>query len=240
MKTTPKKKATAKKTAASAIEDVFGSAPATAAAKKTTTTKYVPEMEMKEGFETLVALIMVEKALKGIKGQLEGQYKEDAYDHFITGIKANGQKPASVVGIDGDASALFQFKKRSAGFSDDVASDLEANGISFEKEEVVPERFVINPEVVGDQNKLGQLAQAIQKLDLDFQVIIKQEPTFKNQTNDSTIRELSQVKDNEIQAKLIKAISSLAISQAKIGGCDVKGGALESALAILKENGILG
>jgi hypothetical protein len=231
-----KKKATKKQS----IENVFGTAASTGSAKKKTKSKSNRmEVEMDEGFESFVALILVEKALDGVKKQLEGSFKESAYETFIKEVNDNGKKPDSIVGVEGDATAMFQFKKRGAGFTEEVANQLEENGISFEKEEKVPERFIINPDVLEDQAKLGKLAQAIEKLNLGFDVIQKQEPTFKFNIDDTTIAQLSKLKKPELQAELIKAVSLVAVSQAKIDGVDAKGGALEAAMKILKENGIL-
>lgn len=226
---------------AKAIENVFGSAVATKGKAKSKKSKGdKPELEMKEGFDTYVALILTEKALDGVKKQLEGQYKEDAYEHFCTLIhETEGKKPESTVGVEGDATALFQFKKRGAGFNQEVADKLDENNIPYDKTEVVPERFIINPELLGDQKKLGELAQAIEKMGLDFDVIQKQQPTYKYNIDDETLKKISKIKDQDIRDELVKAVSSVAVSQAKIGGVDAKGGALDAAIKILKENGIL-
>ena len=234
-----KKKAPAKASKSQSIANVFGTAVSTGAKKKTKSKSNKMEVEMEEGFDSFVALILVEKALDGVKKQLEGQYKDSAYETFIQEINDNGKKPDSIIGVDGDASAMFQFKKRGAGFTEEVANQLKANDISYEQEEKVPERFIINPDVLADQTKLGRLAQAIEKLDLGFDVIQKQEPTYKYNIDDTTIAQLSKLNQPEIQAELIKAVSSLAVSQAKLGGVDAKGGALEAAMQILKNNGIL-
>ena len=236
-----KKTATKKPSAKQSIDAVFGTAVSTGPKKKSKSkSSNATEVEMDEGFESYVALILVEKALDGVKKQLEGQYKETAYQSFVDAITRTGKKPESIVGVNGDATALFQYKKRGAGFTLEVANALEKEGIPYEQIEVVPERFTINPDLISDQVKLGKLAEAIQKLNLGFDVIQKQEPVFKyNIVEYNTVSALAKLKDPVIQAELIKAVSSVAVAQAKIAGCDAKSGALGAALQILKDSGIL-
>ncbi len=68
----------AKASDAAAIASVFGSATAAKAHMAKSKGKSKMELEMGEGFETFVALTLVEKALSGVKKQLEGQFKDDA------------------------------------------------------------------------------------------------------------------------------------------------------------------
>lgn len=224
----------------SAINAVFGAASSAPAPKKSKAKSDKPQKEMSSEFEGYVALILVEKALEGVKKQLDKQYKDgEAFEHFDSQLTASHKQPETFEGVCGRASAQFQFKKRSAGFNADIAAMLDEQGISYEKTEKVPERFTINPLVLEDQALLGKLAVAIQKMGVDYDVIKKQDPVYSYQFNEETLAQVSKIKDDTTRTEIIRAISSIAVAQAKIDGVDAKGGALEAALAILAEKGIL-
>jgi hypothetical protein len=70
-------------------------------------------------------------------------------------------------------------------------------------------------------------------------VIQKQEPVFSYQIATETAAQIAQIKDKTISAELVRSVFSLAVAQPKIDGVDAKSGALESALEILQEKGIL-
>jgi hypothetical protein len=237
-----KKKATktGKKAEKDAIADVFGTA-APAAPKTTSKSKKSdkPQVEMTEEFEGYVALTLVQKALEGVKKQLDAQFKDqEAFDYFHEQLVKTSAQPKTFEGVNGRGSAQFQFKKRSHGFSEDVAAMLDKHEIAYEKSEKIPERFTINPEVLNDQELLGKLAVAIKKMGVE-DVIIKQEPVYSYQVAAETHAQIAKIKDETIRAEIIRAVSSIAVAQAKIDGVDAKGGALEAALEILQEKGIL-
>ena len=223
----------------SAIASVFGAAAAVAPspAKKGKKSDK-PQVEMTEEFEGYVALILVEKALEGVKKQLDKQFKDgEAFEHFDGELVASHRQPETFEGLCGRASAQFQFKKRSAGFNGEIAAMLDEQGIAYERSEKVPERFTINPQVLEDQVLLGKLAVAIKNMGVD--VIQKQSPVYSYQFNEETLAQVAKIKDDTVRSEILRAISSIAVAQAKIDGVDAKGGALEAALEILQEKGIL-
>ena len=221
-----------------AIASVFGSA-ATVAAPKKAKKSDKPQVAMTDKFEEYVALILVEKALEGVKKQLDKQFKDgEAFSHFDDVLVSSGHQPETFEGVNGRATAQFQFKKRSAGFNGEVAAMLDAQDISYDRSEKVPERFTINPMVLEDQALLGKLALAIKNMGVDYEVIQKQAPVYSYQFNEETLAQVAKIKDDESRAEILRAISSIAIAQAKIDGI-AKGEALEAALSILQEKGVL-
>ena len=86
------------------------------------------------------------------------------------------------------------------------------------------------------QAMLEKLSKAILGLGLDYQVVEKQKPKFKYQFNETTIKQVSELKDPTERAEILRAISSIAVAQAKL---DVEGNVLDAALEILREEGIL-
>jgi len=228
---------TKKITAKAAIKNVFGNAEVKTTEKPKKSTNKRAEVEMDSGFELLIALTLVDKAIEGVKKQLEAQYKDHAYEIFSGEISDTGKKPDSFIATHGVAQAMFQFKKRSAGFSEEIAHQLERSDISFEREASTEERYIINPDLLDDQYKLGKLAKAIEELNLDFPVIQKQEAKYKYNINDTTLSEVSKLSDENLKAELIKAISTIAISHAKISS-NSEINTLDIAMQILKNNKI--
>jgi len=230
-----------KKAEKAAISEIFGaSAPVAEKPKKKGKGKDRPQIEMSEEFEGYVAVKLLIKALEGVEKQLDRQFKDtEAFEYFHSELIRTQSQPSTADGVNGRASAQFQFKKRSHGFSADVAAQLDELEISYEKSEKIPERFTINPQVLEDQELLGKLAVAIKKMGVDYDVIQKQEPVYSYQIAAETAAQIAQIKDKTISAELVRSVFSLAVAQAKIDGVDAKGGALESALEILQEKGIL-
>jgi len=228
-----------KKAEKAAISEIFGaSAPAAKPAKKKG--KERPQIEMSDEFEGYVAVKLLMKALEGVEKQLDRQFKDtEAFEHFHSELIRTQAQPATAEGVNGRATAQFQFKKRSHGFSQEVAAQLDELEISYEKSEKIPERFTINPQVLEDQELLGKLAVAIKKMGVDYDVIQKQEPVYSYQISSETASQIAQLADKTISAELVRSVFSLAVAQAKIDGVDAKGGALEAALEILQEKGIL-
>jgi hypothetical protein len=229
-----KKPAVKKVNRKEAIAHVFGTA--TTATTTTKAKKSTASEEFSEGFQNYVALLIIEKAIGGVKKQLEGQYKEEAYSLFIEEVAANERKPDSIKAEYEDATATFQFKKRSQGFSSAVVEQLNEYDITYVSEETIPERYVINPEILDDQTKLGKLAEAIMSLNLGFDVIQKQNPQFKYNISSDTFKHIAKVKDPEVLAELVKAVSTVAVSHAKLSG---EADDIEAAFKILTESGLL-
>jgi len=224
----------------SAIASVFGAAAAVAPTAKKGKKSDKPQVEMSEEFEGYIALILVEKALEGVKKQLDKQFKDgEAFEHFDGELVASHRQPETFEGLCGRASAQFQFKKRSAGFSGEIAAMLDEQSIAYDRSEKVPERFTINPLVLEDQALLGKLAVAIKNMGVNYDVIQKQSPVYSYQFNEETLAQVAKIKDDTVRSEILRAITSIAVAQAKIDGVDAKGGALEAALAILQEKGIL-
>jgi hypothetical protein len=238
------KKKTTVSTTSSAIADVFGSATIAAPDKpKKGKGKERTQVEMDEPFDTFVALTLVEKAIEGVKDNLGEQFKNEAFDHFHVEIMETGVQPESFDGVCNDAQAAFQFKQRSQGFQKDIADRLAAANVPVDRTDKVPERFVINPEVLANQELLGKLAVALKSVK-DFagiDIIQKQEPVYTYKFTDATIAAIkTNVKDPTERAELLRAISTIAVAQAKLAGGDAKSeSALTAALQHLASKGIL-
>lgn len=111
-----------KKDAEKAIASVFGGADSKAEPTPSKGKgKEKPQVAMGSDFEGYIALVLVEKALEGVKKQLDKKIKDgEAFDHFYRQIVESGEQPETFEGKCGRATAQFQFKRRSAGFSHEM------------------------------------------------------------------------------------------------------------------------
>lgn len=235
-----KKNNNSKKEEKAAISEIFGSNTPVVQPEKKGKGKDRPKIEMSEEFEDYVAVKLLIKALEGVEKQLDRQFKDtEAFEYFHSELCRTQSQPSTAEGVHGRATAQFQFKKRGHGFSKEVADQLDGHQISYEKTEKIPERYTINPQILEDQELLGKLAVTIKNLGVDYDVIEKQEPVYSYQITSETASQIAKIKDNTIRAELIRSVFSLATAQAKLDGVDAKGGALEAALEILQEKGIL-
>jgi hypothetical protein len=238
-----KKPASKKKEAAAALS-VFGQAPEIATpevAKGGKERDQHPMGDDKNSFEGYVSLILIEKAIKGMKESMAGYFKGKAFDIFSSLVAKTGTQPEAFDGTEGCAVAQFQFKK-TATVTPALADILTKNSVSHERTESVPECFVINPLLLKDQIMMGKLALAIQnvqeELGIDYNIIEKQKPVYKYHVTKKSIVEVSQIEDPKVRSELMQEITSIAVAQ---GSLEVEAGedVLQKAFDIVRKNGIL-
>jgi len=215
------------------LENIFGSATEISAKAKPKSKRAEKKLDIE--FELYVALLILSKAIEGVMGNREESFKKKAGEVFTEDVSKNGRKPDNFDGVSGKASAVFQYKKRGFGFSSKIAEILDKNNIPYEKEEKIAEHFIVNPEVLADQEKMLEVAKAIEKLDMPFQVILKQKAEYKYQFTDETFAAIAALQDEALRETLTKDIATIAISSPKLDSAN----AVEEALSIVTEAGLL-
>jgi len=235
-KSDSKKKVSEAEAAAAAIAGIKS---VEAPDKKKKATKEKPQVDIKhKDFEGYVALMLVKQALEGVEKQLNREIRDgEVFTHFADEIVRTGSQPDTFEGVHGRCSAQFQYKQRGFGFSKEVAEALDANGVEFDKIAKVQEQYLINPEIAADKEKFGKLVMAINALGFG-DVLRHQAPSFTYKFNKNTIKQLSVLKDRSIRSDLALSIAQLSAGKPMIDGIE-KDDALESALSILQEQGIL-
>jgi len=206
-----------------AIQEVFGAAPVQPKkAKKEKTEK--TEVEFESDFATLVNVAIVESALKGVKDSLSEQYKEFALEIFCETIKESPKQPETFRAFNGDATGSFQFRKSGSGFGQEIADLLDEKEIPYEKEVKTGEQFVINPEILANQELLGRLAVALKAIKEfeGIQIVQKVEAVTKNQFTDATIHGIVKNFDESEQKRIFGEISTLAFADPKLAGLNHK------------------
>ena len=177
------------------------------------------EIEFPDSFQSLVHLAIVEKAISESKKSLEEMHEDMAIDFFADRIKSN-QFKTTFTAVSGDCSADFQFRKR--GFSDDIAEKLDGYNIPYDSE-TGDECYIINPDILKNQDLLKKLAVALKELKgFESTPIVQcQKGKRKNSFNDETLAGIVKLKGEE-RSMLLKSISTMALAQAKVEGADAK------------------
>ncbi len=99
-------------------------------------------------------------------------------------------RPDNFRGIDGKAKASCEMRKRSSAspLTDDEVADLERHNLPYDTLEADPERFVINPEYMQDQDLLEKVSAALSKVKgLPEDFIMLQKGSVKRVVSDQTI-----------------------------------------------------
>lgn len=241
-KKSAKSSATDKKNDKKAIKEVFDDAAIMMEEPKSKGEKgdydYVQMGNGKDSLQGYVAILLVKKALEAQEERLSKRFKNvDAFTYFHKQVVKTGAQPAPVLGVEENASAQFQCRKK-PNFDETVAKMLADAGVNCERAEQIPERFVINPVLLEDQVMMGKFAVAIQGLGLDYQVVVKQQPKYKFNVTEETYLQISKIKDSELRSRLLASISIIAVAQPQLATVD--GDVIAAALDILREKNILG
>lgn len=230
------------KQAKTAINDIFNSAPVKAKAPAKKGKKAEKEaIEFSADFETLVNVAIVEKALKGVKDSLKSQYDDFVFEIFQEKVKETAKKPESIVAACGEASASYRLQNPGHGFSKDTAQELDSLGIKYDAEEKEGEQFIINPEILANQELLGKLAIALKGLKGfdDIQIIQKTEAVKKCVPNEATFEGIAKLEASD-QKRLLQEVGTLYFTDQKLDGGDHKDQSIVNrALTNLANAGVL-
>ena len=246
-KTDNEKNPSTKKTAE---VDLFGQADASApVATKKAKGKLKKVVEWASEFEVYTALCIFFNALKGTKAALEKEYKDMAFELFYKDIMSSGVKPDSFEATAGSACANLQYKKKSHSFSPEMADQLTELGVPFETKEVVPEGYIINPEITNNPVLRTKMNEALKTVNFGVQTFIKQNAVQKFYMNDATIPAIvEKVKSEEDRKTLLRDIATLALAQPSLDGMmlsskedaeDANELVVTKALSLLQKNGIV-
>jgi hypothetical protein len=230
----------------SAVEsalDMFGQAP-TIAPKKATASSKVRAIVQFKGFDLLAAAGIVEKALEDVKKQMMAAIKELATDYLVSQMLEIKTKPDSFTARGELASGLVSLRKRGSHLrvAPEAAEELIAKGVPMDILESVPERLVINPEILEDQECLQALAEAIKgHPTLESKtVIMKQEAEKHYAVSEDTIPTLARTaQDADEIRNFIGKLSSVSVSRFIMDGEKDSVVQKKKALEILFEQGIL-
>lgn len=187
---------------------------AKAAPKKVATKKAAKEKAEVTivGLEELAVIKTVSKALEGLSDSLESEVKEQIASAFVQ--TSNGKKPENFRGVENDASASCELRKRSSRsvLSVDEQALLAEYNISTEIVEDVTEAFVINPKYKDDQALLSKVSTALGKVNgMPEDFIVHQAQEARVVTTATSLDEVFANPNAEVVAQLLKVVGTLAI-----------------------------
>lgn len=140
------------------------------------------------GLEDLALIDALIKNLGAVKASLESEVKQQAREVFCQTISETGRKPESFRGVDGDASASVELRKRSTAsvLRDEECEALEEAGVPYETVAVVEELYAFNPNL--SQSDLAKIDKALKSVKgLPEDIIVKQQAVSKRVVSDETL-----------------------------------------------------
>jgi hypothetical protein len=206
--------------------------PSSSSGKKAAKKNKKEQQEMPAPFDTYVALHIVGNMVKKPAEAMAAEIKEKVVDMFDDILTETGGVE-TFLGYLGDAEANVQCRK-SANIPREFVDMLRENDIPFEEEEQQAARYIINPEILKDQDLLGKLAVALQNAPGlgGVEIIQKQLPEVKVKPTEETLRHLAKIKDKTLRRTLLDGITTIAFGQHKMP--------TKKALKVLEELDIFG
>lgn len=198
---------------------------------------------MDKPFDVFIALTLMKNVIEEERAKLAKKFKGAAFEIFLEQMSQIGDKPDSFTARGDEGTALYSLKLRSS-VSEDVAETLTRLDIPLKTFEIAADGLMLNPDIMWDQELLGKMATALKKvkeLKPYFNTIfLSQEPTYSYQFTDETISGvLETVTKPKERLKLIKAITTIAMSQPKLnGGTAENDEVVQRALQLLSEKGV--
>lgn len=139
------------------------------------------------GIEHLAMIDALQKTLETVRGTLEAEVKTTAAERFAAHIQQTGQRPENFTGIEGEAFASIQFRRRSSAYalSEEAVALLRDNEIEPHKEVVTPQLFAINPAYASDEVLLAKVEKALAKIVPDDFIVVQAEASKLVATEDT-------------------------------------------------------
>ena len=175
------------------------------------------------GLEQLAQIDTLIKALTAAKTTLEADVKSAAFDHFFNEAQATAKRPDNFRGVEGDATASIEMRKRStaSALSDEEVSLFEQHGLAVEKVVSVQQLFGINPSYASNDEVMEKVSNALEDLikrgSIPADIIVVQEEKSKNVVGEATIEKAFSIK---APREIIEAISVMAI-KSKLNNIDI-------------------
>ncbi len=166
------------------------------------------------GLEHVAALDAVVKSLTAVLKTEEAALKERMAAEFIKTGVAQKKKPENFRGIEGDASASCELRKRSeaSGLTDEDAKLLADNGIPTQVITSTVDTFVINPIYLADPAIMGAIEAALKKVKgMPEDLFLHQAGSSKTVVTEDSMDVLFAKGDPDLTEDLLPIISTLAI-----------------------------
>jgi hypothetical protein len=228
-----------------ATVNVFAEAPiAPAKPKKQSKAKAERETIEFADLDLLASCAILTKALDGVQKQLSKEVKGKGLN-YLAGVMVQTKKaPASLTAMGEMATGLLTLKRRGSNLTTDAKTveRLAEVGIALDEVEEIPERFVINPEVLEDQELMMAISEAVSnhpKLK-GVAVVQKQERQVRHVVAETTLGEIAKnVEDKEQIKLLLSGVASVQLGRYQFEGLTGSDEQVARALLFVSERGLL-
>lgn len=205
-------------------------------------------VELGTDLDELAAASVLADVLTDSAEVLKTAIKTKIREEYAKRMVQTGVKPETFLGAGPRSEAYCQLQKRStrSPLDPDTCADLDAKGIPYGTEEKVPERFVINPEVLANPAHLQALAEAVANCEKlkGVDVVLKQEAEQTYVTNDDTLPAVARYAQSdgsiETATQLLNTVASISVGKYKIDGMKESSDLIKAALDIISGAKLLG
>lgn len=161
------------------------------------------------GLLQLCELDAVIDSLSSIKKTVETDVKDQARDYFNTAAAELKKRPENIRGIDEQASASLELRKRSTAsvLTDDEVAALEAAGVPVTDNVKVPFLYAINPSYAAQKELLEKVERVLVKAGIPQDFFVVQEEVKSKVVSDETLDKVFAGAD----ADLIAMVTTLAV-----------------------------
>jgi len=192
-----------------------------------------------DGVEILAAASLILKNLESKIKEQDTKVRDKVKEIFYTAALENKERPENFKATDKTATASCQLRKKGSNvlMDPEVAEILDKHKISYDKEAVVEQRYVFNPEVLNDPETRQAISEALSshpKLK-GKDIIQVQNAEIKRTVGEKTLEEIAaKIKDLELLMKLYAECGVISVGTFKL-----QNNTTAAATEILKKAGIL-
>jgi len=156
------------------------------------------------GLEVYAALDAAYKTIEALKKDAREAIDAQIKGYFVKEGAALQAQPANFRGVDSDASASCELKKRSSrsALNEQEVQLLEEAGIPVETLQDKPETFIINPAYLSDTKLMNKVGEALGKMGLPVDFIQKQEAVTTTVVSEASLAALFEKQLADIEALL--------------------------------------
>lgn len=160
------------------------------------------------GVFAYTCLDTVISALNGLKDVYEKKIKDSAIQHWIKEGMSAKARPANFKGAEGSARTQLDLKQRPSNspVTGDDIDQCEKAGIPLFDNVKQIGAWVINPEIVADQEKMDTMAKALKKLPFAADLFMWQEEVTCKVVKESTIDAIFKLDDPKEVEKFIRML----------------------------------
>jgi len=186
--------------------------------KKASKSDNKEKIEIK-GLEDYAMVVSLQKNLEALKETLEGDVKTQMKEIFT---RQNNKRPENFRGIEGEASASCELRKRSirSPLKEEEVEELKKDNIPLGREVAIPRRFIFNPEYADNLELLQKMSDALRGVKgLPDNIILLQEEQSSYVVTDET---LDKVCESGLLNKHFDKIAVMAVKPKLENELDIK------------------